>query len=207
MSYLRALLAVDKSVGDLKKCLDENNLLNNTIIVYSSDNGFFLGAHQRGDKRLMYEESLRIPLIVSYPKLIKPGSENNEMVLNIDMAPTLIELAGGHTPDGIQGTSFVPLLENKKTNWRNKFMYEYFQEAYAPGFVTITGIRTTRYKYIESLHQEDDINELYDLKTDPGEMNNLINNAAYKSVKDSMIRELRKLKVQNHFFDPEAFKE
>ena len=207
MNYLRALLAVDKSVGDLRKCLEENHLLDNTIIVYSSDNGFFLGAHQRGDKRLMYEEALRIPLIVWYPKLIKPGSENNEMILNIDVAPTLIELAGGKKPDAIQGSSFLPMLENKKIDWRKEFMYEYFQEAYAPGFVTVTGIRTQRYKYIESLHQVNDINELYDLKTDPGEMKNLINSPGYKMVKDSLIRKLNKLKAQNHFYDPEVFKE
>lgn len=207
MNYLRSLLAVDKSVGDLRKCLDENKLLDNTIIVYSSDNGFFLGAHQRGDKRLMYEEALRIPLIVWYPKVIKPGSENNEMILNIDVAPTLIELAGAKKPAAMQGSSFLPMLGNNNINWRKEFMYEYFQEAYAPGFVTVTGIRTERYKYIESLHQINDINELYDLKTDPGERKNLINSPGYRQIKDSMIRELENLKVQNHFFDPEVFKE
>lgn len=207
MNYLRALLAVDKSVGNLRKCLDENNLLENTIIIYSSDNGFFLGAHQRGDKRLMYEESLRIPLIVRYPKLIKPGSENSEMVLNIDVAPTLIEMAGGQTPKDMQGTSFVPLFKNKKTNWRKEIMYEYFQEAYAPGLVTVTGVRTKRFKYIESLHQVNDINELYDLERDPGEMNNLINSPEYQSVKNSMIQKLKTLKAENQFFDPKVFKE
>jgi N-acetylglucosamine-6-sulfatase len=173
MNYLRAMLAVDRSVGEVRKCLEENQLLDNTIIVYGSDNGFFLGAHQRGDKRLMYEESLRVPLIVRYPKLIKPGSVNNEMVLNIDVAPTLIELAGAKIPDKMQGTSFVPLLVNKKTDWRKSFMYEYFQEAYAPGLVTVVGVRTKRYKYIESLHRVNDINELYDLEKDPGEMDNI----------------------------------
>jgi len=207
MNYLRAMLAVDQSVGNIRKCLEKENILDNTVIVYGSDNGFFLGAHQRGDKRLMYEESLRVPLIFRYPKMIKPGSEKTEMVLNIDVAPTLIELAGGHVPEEMQGTSLVPLLKNEKTNWRKSFMYEYFQEKYAPGFVTIVGVRTKRYKYIESLHRVNDINELYDLETDPGEMDNLINDPAYQSVKDSMINELEKLKKEYAFFDPEVFKD
>lgn len=207
LNYLRTMLAVDRSVGDVRKCLEENQLLDNTIIVYGSDNGYFLGAHQRGDKRLMYEESLRIPLIVKYSKLIKPGSECNEMVLNIDVAPTLIELAGAKIPGKMQGTSFVPLLENKKTDWRKSFMYEYFQEAYAPGLVTVIGVRTKRYKYIESLHRANDINELYDLEKDPGEMVNKIGDPKYQSIKLAMIKELNQLKVKNNFFDPEVFKE
>lgn len=207
LNYLRTMLSVDRSVGDIRKCLEENHLLDNTIIVYGSDNGFFLGAHQRGDKRLMYEESLRIPLIVRYPKLIKPGSVSEEMILNIDVAPTLIELAGVKVPEKMQGSSFLPLLENKKTKWRKSFMYEYFQEAYAPGLVTVTGVRTQRYKYIESLHRVNDNNELYDLEKDPGEMHNRINDPKYHSVKLEMIKELNKLKAKNGFFDPEVFNE
>jgi N-acetylglucosamine-6-sulfatase len=201
------MLAVDRSVGNIRNCLEELNILDRTILIYGSDNGFFIGSHQRGDKRLMYEESLRIPLILRYPSIIKAGSNNREMVLNIDVAPTIIELAGGKVPGDMQGTSMAPLLRNERTHWRTSFMYEYFQEEYAPGFVTMVGVRNKRYKYIETPFVADDINELYDLETDPGEMNNLINNPGYQSVKSEMMRELRNLKTSTGYFDPCVFKE
>jgi N-acetylglucosamine-6-sulfatase len=204
MNYLRALLAVDKSAGDIRQCLEELNILDNTMIVFGSDNGFFVGAHQRGDKRLMYEESLRIPLMVRYPKLVKPGSANSEMVLNIDIAPTLIELAGAEVPAGMQGTSLMPLLKNETVEWRNSIMYEYFQEEYAPGFVTVTGVRTTKYKFIEN-YEENDIDELYDLEKDPGEMNNVINVPGYQNIKLEMKAELEKLKVKYGYFNPQVY--
>jgi N-acetylglucosamine-6-sulfatase len=206
MNYLRALLAVDKSAGDIRQCLEELNLLDNTMIVFGSDNGFFIGSHQRGDKRLMYEESLRIPLMVRYPKIVKAGSTNSEMVLNIDIAPTLIELAGAKVPAGMQGTSLLPLLKNEPVEWRNSIMYEYFQEEYAPGFVTVTGVRTTKYKFIEN-YEENDINELYDLEKDPGEMNNLINNQEYQAIKNELMKELQSLKTETGYFDPKVYKE
>jgi N-acetylglucosamine-6-sulfatase len=207
MNYLRAMLAVDKSAGDIRACLEELGLMENTILVFGSDNGFFLGAHQRGDKRLMYEESLRIPLMIRYPERVRPGTTNSDMVLNIDVAPTLIELAGGEVPESMQGRSLVPLLTEQETDWRESVMYEYFQERYAPGFVTVVGVRNDRYKYIESPHLPDDINELYDLEKDPGEMDNLINHPDYQSVKKEMIKLLQKQKEENDYFDPEVFTE
>jgi N-acetylglucosamine-6-sulfatase len=205
MNYLRAMLAVDDSYGRIRKTLEELESLDNTIIVFGSDNGFFLGAHQRGDKRLMYEESLRIPLMIRYPELIKTGSSNSEFVLSIDVAPTLIELAGAEVPGEMQGTSLVPLLKNEVVDWRESFLYEYFQEAYAPGFVTITGVRNKKYKYIESPNLPNDINELYDLEKDPGEMNNLINSPEYQTIKSEMIAEMEKLKTESGYFDPKVY--
>jgi N-acetylglucosamine-6-sulfatase len=207
LNYLRAMLAVDKSTGEIRQCLEQLNVLDNTVLIFGSDNGFFLGSHQRSDKRLMYEESLRIPLIIRYPKMIKQGTKNSEMVLNIDVAPTMIELAGGKIPGGMQGTSLVPLLKNKSAGWRTSFMYEYFQEAYAPGFVTVVGVRNKRYKYIESPNEKNDINELYDLETDPEEMNNLINSSGHQSIKATMIKELQKLKAKTRYSDPAVYKE
>ncbi len=206
MNYMRAMLAVDDSYGRIRQTLEELEILDNTALVFGSDNGYFLGAHQRGDKRLMYEESLRIPLIMRYPPLIKAGSQNSDLVLNIDVAPTLIELAGGVVPDDMQGTSMVPLLKNEAADWRQSFLYEYFQEPYAPGFVTVAGVRNKRYKYIEGLNLTNDINELYDLQTDPGEMDNKINSPEYESVKAEMIKELEKLKTETGFFDPKMYK-
>ncbi len=207
MNYLRAMLAVDKSTGDIRKCLEDLKIIDNTVIVYGSDNGFFLGAHQRSDKRLMYEESLRVPLIIRYPEMIKSAAKNAEMVLSIDVAPTLIELAGAVVPQDMQGTSLVPLLKDEPVNWRESFLYEYFQEAYAPGFVTVSGARTKRYKYIESPERLNDINELYDLKKDPGEMDNLIKDPGYKLVLEEMKRELEKLRKETDYFDPHVYKE
>jgi len=207
MNYLRAMLAVDESYGRIHKALKELDMLDSTVIVFSSDNGFFLGAHQRGDKRLMYEESIRIPLIIRYPEITEAGSRNSEIVLNIDIAPTLIEMAGAEVPGEMQGASLVPLLKNEAVGWRESFLYEYFQEAYAPGFVTMTGVRNKKYKYIEYPNLTGDINELYDLETDPGEMDNLISNPEYQSVKSEMIKELEKLKAETGYFDPAVYKE
>ncbi len=205
MNYLRAMLAVDESYGRIRNTLEKLKSLNNTIIVFGSDNGFFLGAHQRGDKRLMYEESLRIPLIIRYPGMVEEGSRNTEFVLNIDVAPTLVELAGAEVPGEMQGTSLVPLLKNEAVDWRESFLYEYFQEAYAPGFVTIAGVRNKKYKYIESPNLPTDINELYDLEKDPGEMDNLINRPEYQPVKSEMIKEMEKLKAESGYFDPGVY--
>ena len=207
MNYLRAMLAVDESLGNVRRCLEELEILDNTIIVFASDNGFFLGSHQRSDKRLMYEESLRIPLIIRYPEMIKAGSKNSALVLNIDVAPTLIELAGATVPEAMQGVSMVPLFNNEETKWRESFFYEYFQESYAPGFVTATGVRNTRYKYIEYPDMTEDIDELYDLETDPGEMINLIGSPDYQTVKSEMKSELEKLKKQTGYFDPGVYNE
>lgn len=206
MNYLRAMLAVDESVGNMRNCLEELNILDGIILVFGSDNGFFLGSHQRGDKRLMYEESIRIPLIVRYPELIKAGSKNSDMILNIDIAPTLIELAGAEVPADMQGMSFVPLLKNENAEWRKSFMYEYFQESYAPGFVTATGVRNKKYKYIEYPDMINDIDELYDLENDPGEMINLINSPDHQTVRLEMKAELEKLKTETGYFDPKVNK-
>ena len=207
LNYLRAMLAVDRSVGEIRNCLEKMKKMDNTVFVFGSDNGFFLGSHQRSDKRLMYEESLRVPLMIRYPKLIKQGSKNSEMVLNIDVPPTLADLAGARIPEEMQGASLVPLLKEEGTGWRKSIMYEYFQEAYAPGFVTVVGVRNNRYKYIESLNVTGDINELYDLETDPGEMNNLINSPGHQAIKNEMVKELQRLKSETGYFDPRVFKE
>jgi len=206
MNYLRTLLAVDKSVGEIRKYLEDEHVLDNTIFIYTSDNGFFLGAHQFTDKRLMYDESLRVPLVIRYPKLIKPGITNSNVVLNIDLAPTIVELAGGKVPGNMQGRSMVPLLKDEKVNWRKSFLYEYFQEGYAPSYVTLLGVRNERYKYIQSPGVMNDVEELYDMENDPEEMYNLINNPYYQSVKSEMTRELDTLKVKTNYFDPKLFK-
>jgi arylsulfatase A-like enzyme len=123
----------------------------------------------------------------------------NKMLLNIDLAPTFLELAGCEIPQKMQGKSFAKLLKGDDQNWRQSFLYEYFQENYAPGIVTMVGVRTDRYKYIEYPEQENDINELYDLKNDPYEMNNLINNPAYSQKLQELKQELQRLKKETGY--------
>ena len=204
LNYLRTLMAIDRGYGRIHAKLEEMGMLDQTMIIFSSDNGYFLGSHQRGDKRLMYEESIRIPLIIHYPPLIAPGTVSQDFILNIDLAPTLVDLAGLPLLPTMQGTSLLPLLKEKtNTNWRNSFLYEYFQESYAPGLVTMLGVRNERYKYIHFPELSDDIDELYDLLQDPGEMHNLILNPDYRDVLQAMKTELEKLLDQTNYQKPE----
>ncbi len=196
--YFRTLSAVDESIGKIINTLKVSRQLEDTAVIFASDNGFMLGGHRTGiDKRVMWEESIRIPLIVRYPKLVKPGSRIKEMVLNIDVAPTLLDLGGVDIPDSMQGVSFAPLLAGRQIAWRDCFLYEYFQEKdYAPGIVTMQGVRTQRYKYIHYPELEDDIDELYDLANDPLEMNNLFGQQGHRKLLKQMQGRLKKLKKE-----------
>ena len=195
MNYLRTISAVDESIGKLDQYLRQRGMLDDTVLIFTSDNGFNIGVHQGPvDKRIMYEESLRIPLFIKYPKLIKPGSKIKQMALNIDIAPTILDLAGAPIPDTMQGRSLVPLLKGQTKNWRKSFLYEYFQEKdFLPGIVTMVGVRTERYKYIHYPELKDDIDELYDLKKDPIEMKNLINDSKYAHILKDLKKELDRL--------------
>ena len=177
LTYLRTLLAVDDGVGLLREALASVGL-DNTLVVFTSDNGFLLGAHRLFDKRVMYEESLRVPLFMHYPQRIAAGSEPGGMVSSLDLAPTILELAGVDVPGSMQGRSLWPLLENEQIAWRDTLLYEYFQE-YGPGVPTILGVRTERWKFVTYPDLPEDIGELYDLENDPGELRNLIGRPQY----------------------------
>ena len=125
---LRTLMAVEEGVGQLLKALEENGQLDNTFFIFTSDNGFFWGEHHLGDKRWAYEESIRDPLFIRYPKLIKAGTTREQIALNIDIAPTLLELAGARIPATFQGKSLLPLLKSADANWRSAALFEYFHE-------------------------------------------------------------------------------
>ncbi len=181
LTYLRTLLAVDEGTQLLLEALESVAQLENTLVVFTSDNGFLLGAHRLQDKRVMYEESLRVPLFMRYPKRIKAGLRPPEMVSSLDLAPTILELAGVDVPETMQGRSLRPLLEGEGVAWRDALLYEYFQE-YGPGVPTILGVRTQRWKYVSYPDLLDDISELYDLKDDPGELRNLIGDSRYATV-------------------------
>jgi arylsulfatase A-like enzyme len=186
----------------LLKYLDDNDLAENTIVVYTSDQGFYMGEHGWFDKRFMYEESFRTPLLMRLPKSYNAHGNVDQLVQNIDYAPTFLELAGVPVPSDIQGESMVPLLSGKSPeSWRKALYYHFYE---FPGEHAVRrhfGIRTDRYKLI---HFYNDINtwELYDLKEDPTEMNNLIDNPNYKSLIDDLKIQLRAL--QEQYQDPIA---
>jgi len=198
IDYFRDLSAVDESIGTITNTLKTVKQLDNTAVIFAGDNGFMMRAHQsRIDKRVMWEESIRIPLIIRYPKLVKAGSRIREMVLNIDVAPTMLDLAGVDIAGTMQGVSFAPLLAGRQVPWRDCFLYEYFQEKdFAPGIVTMHGVRTQRYKYIHYPELKDDIDELYDLANDPLEMKNLFSQDDHKKLLKEMQQRLKKLKKQ-----------
>jgi arylsulfatase A-like enzyme len=184
--------------------LREKKMMDNTAVLWSSDHGFFLGEHRFYDKRLMYEPSIRVPMMISHPKRIKPGTKCNEMVLNIDIAPTLLDIAGAPTPPSFQGRSMMPLAEGKPVkNWRTDWLYEYYEY---PGFENVPpcrGVRTERYKYIDYFLTHE--YELYDLQTDPDEMHNLYADPKYAPLVQKLrdrLEELRKETGDRYVYEP-----
>ncbi|HWN66630.1 MAG TPA: sulfatase [Haliangium sp.] len=170
--YYRVLLSVDENVGRVLDFLDEHGLGENTIVVYTSDNGFFLGEHGLYDKRLMYEPSIRVPLLVRYPARLRSRVDTRHMVLNVDVAPTLLELAGVPVPPALHGRSLAPLLAGAGVAWRDAFLYEYHEYPAGHCVRKHRGVRTARWKLIHFFEQPEEW-ELYDLQRDPDETRNL----------------------------------
>jgi N-acetylglucosamine-6-sulfatase len=170
----RCLASVDDGVGKLFEALEKNNQLKNTIIIYVSDNGMLMGEHGEFNmKRWAYDPVLRIPMLIRYPKLISKGSIFEQMILNIDIAPTLLEIANVKPLEPMDGQSIIPLLKNRNEPWRKAFLAEYFLEKVAPRIRPWQAVRTDKWKYIK--YTEDGIpSELYNLETDPDEKHNLI---------------------------------
>jgi N-acetylglucosamine-6-sulfatase len=192
------LMAIDEGVGEILKALQETNQLDNTVLVFTSDNGYFYGEHCLSvERRLAYEESIRMPLLVRYPKVIKPGSVRREFALNIDVAPTLLSLAGVATPTTMQGESLVPLVEGKQTVWRKSFLIEYYTDKVFPRIAHMgyKAVRDGRWKYIHYLELEG-MDELYDLERDPYELKNLINDPHAKASLTRMKQDLERLLQQ-----------
>ena len=179
--YCEALLGVDESIGRVLDYLEQAGLSESTLVFYMGDNGFSFGEHGLIDKRHMYEESMRVPLLAYCPGLIKPGTVVSQMVQNIDIAPTILETAGLKAPDYMDGHSFLPLLAGKEVKWRDAVFYEYYWEWNYPQTPTVHGVRTDRYKYMH-YHGIWDIDELYDLQNDPEEMHNLIDSPEHQEL-------------------------
>ena len=194
--YMKTVKSLDDNVGRVLNYLEENGLLDNTLVVYTSDQGFYMGEHGWFDKRFMYEESMRTPLIMRLPKGFDRKGDITEMVQNIDYAPTFLELAGVKVPEDIQGESLLPLLKGKKpASWRKSLYYHFYEYPAEHMVKRHYGVRTDPYKLIH-FYNDIDAWELYDLEKDPAEMHNVINDPAYSEVLADMQAELKKLQIQ-----------
>ena len=188
-NYLETLLSVDESVSRVLDYLKANGLDQNTLVMYMGDNGFSFGEHGLIDKRHAYEESMRVPMVVRCPSLIKSGVATEALVQNIDVAPTLLAYAGVTAPDHMQGKSFLNVLAGKSPQHRDKIFYEYYWEYHYPQTPTMFAVRSGKYKYIHyyGLWTQ---NELYDLEKDPGEMQNLIEDEQYREMTKNFSAEI-----------------
>ena len=189
--YLSTAASLDRNINRTLDYLDRNNLAENTIVIYVSDQGFYMGEHGWFDKRFMYEESFRTPMVMRYPGKIKPGSRSDKLVMNLDIAPTILEAAGVAIPKDMQGQSFLPLVTNKKAKGREAMYYHYYENgehAVSPHF----GISTGRYKLIRFYKRVEGW-ELYDLKKDRDEMQNVYNNTKYRKIAERLKKQLNEL--------------
>ena len=178
--YCETLLSVDESIGSVLEYLENEGLMENTIVIYMGDNGFSFGEHGLIDKRQAYEESMRVPMLAMGGG-IPEGSVVDEVVQNIDIAPTVMDFASMDTKSHMDGSSFRKLLYQESIPWRDTVFYEYFWERPFPQTPTVHAVRTSKYKFIR-YHGVWDINELYDIENDPNEMNNLIRDPEYKEI-------------------------
>ena len=193
--YLRTIQSVDDGVGKILDYLDEEDLAENTIVIYTSDQGFYLGEHGWFDKRFMYEESFRTPILMRYPKKIKPKTEINELVQNLDFAPTFLDYANISIPNDIQGLSFRKLVESEKTKWRDAIYYTYYEYPSVHMVKRHYGIRTKKYKLMHFYYDIDEW-EMYDLENDPSEMKNIFNDSKYSEIKNTLLLQLSDLKTK-----------
>jgi arylsulfatase A-like enzyme len=195
--YLRCVASVDDNLGRVLDYLDETGLAANTIVIYSSDQGFYLGEHGWFDKRWIYEESLRTPLIVRWPGVVEPGSVNHDIVSPLDFAETFLDVAGAEIPGDMQGRSLVPVLRGETpADWRKSFYYHYYE---FPGWHDVRrhyGVTDGRHKLIHFYEPDVDEWELYDLEADPREMSSVYGDARYADVQQSLLDELARLREQ-----------
>jgi arylsulfatase A-like enzyme len=193
-NHYASTVGLDQNVGRILKVLEKSGKLDDTVIMFTADHGYFLGEWHFMDKRLMHEPSIRIPLLVRYPKMIKPGTLNDKMVLNLDIPSTMLELAGLEVPDSMQGQSFVPFLKGEEpSSWRKDWYYAFYEYP-GPNMVPKNrGIRTERYKLMEYWEYEPKQYELYDLQQDPKELHNLYGDPKYKDLAGSLHKRMMEL--------------
>jgi arylsulfatase A-like enzyme len=191
--YLRTIRSVDDGVGEVLDYLDKNGLADNTIVVYTSDQGFYLGEHGWFDKRFMYEESFLTPLLVRYPKEIKPGTKIERLVQNLDLAPTFLDYAGLQIPSEMQGKSFRNLVSGKTGEWRDAVYYTYYEYPSVHMVKRHYGVATERYKLMHFYYDIDEW-EMYDLQKDPHEMRSVYDDPEYAEVQKMMHQRLIELR-------------
>ena len=200
-NYLETVKAVDENVGRLLKYLDDNDLVDNTIVIYASDQGFYLGEHGWFDKRWMFEESLKMPFVIRWPGKIKPGSKPAAMIQNIDYAPTFMEIAGLETPEEVQGESILPVLLDSSKKVRESLYYAYYElgEHAVPQHF---GVRTETKKlfYMPATKEW----QMFDLEADPSEVVNVYDDAKYRESRDSLVEEYHRLRKQ---FDAPSYED
>jgi N-acetylglucosamine-6-sulfatase len=192
---LRMLMSVEEGVGQIFQALEEKKLLDNTLIVFTSDHGYFYGEHGLSvERRLAYEETIRIPLLMRYPPLIKAGTVLDPFVLSVDIAPTLLEVAGAPPPGQLHGKSIAPLLKGEKAALRESVLIEYFSDKVFPRMTQMgyQAVRTNRWKYIRYTDRKG-ADELYDLQADPYEMRNRIEEPGAQKVLQESQAELQRL--------------
>jgi len=194
----RMMASVDEGVGMLLEELARQKKLDDTLILFLGDNGYFFGEHGLGpERRFAYEEGIRAPFALRYPRKAKAGARIRDLVICQDIAPTLIELAGGRPGAQVQGRSLLPLLAGRRRGWRKSFLIEYWAEQAMPWLVGMTykAVRTPRHKLIRWVNRgrDGELDELYDLERDPFELKNLARSARYARVKASLRREMRRL--------------
>jgi len=189
---LRMFASVDEGLGRITEALQQRGALDDTVILLTGDNGYFYGEHGLSEeRRLAYEESIRLPLLVRYPKLVKAGSMPAQLALTIDLAPTLLELAGVAPPKTVDGRSLVPVLRGAAPKWRAFFLIEYYSDTVFPRMQRMgyDAVRTKRYKLIR-YRELPGMDELYDLETDPYELENLVDSRAHVAIRESLKKEL-----------------
>ena len=195
--YLRCIKSVDESVGEIMKALEQEGILDNTIVVYTSDQGFYMGEHGWFDKRFMYEESFRTPLIIRYPELVGQGSVSDVLVQNIDFAPTYLDMAGIRIPGFMEGLSLKPVLAKdgrEPFRWRRYLYYHFYDDSKAHNVSRHDGVSDGRYKLIHFYGKDGSYEELYDLDRDPSELSNVIDSPEYAKVKNRLEKSLRRIR-------------
>ena len=195
--YLGCIAAVDDGVGRVLDYLEKEGLADNTIVVYTADQGFYLGEHGWFDKRWIFEESLRTPLLVKWPGVTKPGGTSDKMVSNIDFAPTFLEAAGVPVPAEVQGRSIMPLLKGETPkDWRKSFYYHYYEHPGPHNVARHYGVVTDRYKLVRFYQPQFDYWELFDLKTDPKELKSVYDDPKYAETRKELETELARLRTE-----------
>jgi arylsulfatase A-like enzyme len=202
--YLGCIKAVDESIGRMLKYLDDEGLANNTIVVYASDQGFYLGEHGWFDKRWIFEESLRTPCLMRWPGVTKPGSNDAHMVSNIDFAETFLDAAGLQVPAEMQGRSLVPILKGKAPkDWRTSFYYHYYERPGPHNVARHYGVVTDRFKLVHFYEPDMNYWELFDLSKDPHELKSVFGDPAYATTRKELEAELTRLRTELKVPDPD----